>query len=51
MERHQYTREEVVSAFRAAKERKRQWEERIQMKLAAMQKQIDEAKAAGYYDL
>lgn len=51
MERHQYTREEVINAFRAAKRRKQQWEERIQVKLAQMQKQIDEAKAAGYYDV
>lgn len=51
MENRQHTREEVLQAFRAAKRRKKEWEEETQIKLAAMQEQIEEAKAAGYYDV
>lgn len=46
MENRQHTREEVLQAFRAAKRRKKAWEEETQKILTVMQRQIDEAKIA-----
>lgn len=51
MERHQYTREEVINAFRAAKRRKQQWQEETNKILAEMQAKIEQAKAANYCEI
>lgn len=51
MERHKYTREEVITAFRAAKRRKQQWQEETNKILAEMQAQMEQAKASNYCEI